>query len=87
MPTNEPLFIYTRVAFSFTIWPNRIEVEETKGLLRQKTRTTILLKQVAAVEAGGLPPQLTIRTTDNAVSRYQLGTRNEEARQVLVELL
>lgn len=84
---SEPLFHYSRIGFAFTIHSNRIEVEETKGLLRQKQRTTILLKQIASVSTGGIPPQLTIRTTDNAETKYQLGTRNDEARQVLVGLL
>lgn len=84
---SDALFHYSRMGFSFFIYSNRVEVEETKGLLRQKHRTTIMLKQIASVSTGGIPPQLTIRTTDNAETKYLVGTRYEEARQVLVGLL
>jgi hypothetical protein len=77
---GEPAFTYERTGFRFTVYPNRIEVED-------RAKETILLRNVTDVSVGGLLRQLRVTTNDRKQREFNLGPKAEEARQAIAAML
>lgn len=77
MAAPEPIAQFTRPMFTFTVYHNRIEIEETGALLLKK-KTSILLRNVSGVEMNRVKTQLTVKTNDGKQLKWLLAPRTEE---------
>lgn len=82
---DEPTFRYERFRFTFTVYPNRIEVEE-KGTFSTK-KEAVLLRNVTDVVRQGVQGKLRITTNDGRTREWLIGTRADEARDAILSLL
>ena len=74
----EKVFEYSRFGFTFTVYPNRIEVSEGPWKSIAK-KTTLLIRNIASVEIKGMSRKLFIRMNDNTTHEYIIGLEVENA--------
>ena len=85
-----PLFRYSRIGFSFEVHPNRIDVSEKGGFggIFGGKKHSILARTISGVDVtSGLAKKLKISTTDGKAVEYQLGGKNDEAREAILSIL
>jgi hypothetical protein len=82
---SEPFFYCSRIGFSFTIWPDWLEVVDrfsVSSVLRGRTRVIIPARTIMHLYLDSYPPTRKVEfvTEDGRTWKYKLTTQSEAAR-------